>query len=122
MQNIQISISFHSITHNNENTKHMQTQKFKTLVIITDFLNKSQDTICVWLLNLISNDRVRMFGTAEHSSHIIYLSDTSMTSQKRKEAILDVIILATPCAENILAWRLKSDVSTIQLPATKTKN
>lgn len=31
MQNIQISISFHSTTHNHENTKHMQTQKFKTL-------------------------------------------------------------------------------------------
>lgn len=39
-QNIQISISFHSTTHNHENTKHMQTDKLKT-VNITDFWNKS---------------------------------------------------------------------------------
>ncbi len=41
MQNIQISISFHSTTHNHENTKHMQTEKLKTRVNITDFWNKS---------------------------------------------------------------------------------
>lgn len=63
MQNIQISISFHSTTHNHENTKHMQTEKLKTWVNITDFWNKSWDSICVWLLDLISNDRVHMFGT-----------------------------------------------------------
>lgn len=64
MQNIQISISFHSTTHNHENTKHMQTGKLKTLVNITDFWpkKKSLDSICVWLLNQISNDRVCMFG------------------------------------------------------------
>lgn len=46
MQNIQISISFHSTTHNHENTKHMQTRKLKTLVNIIDSWPKKEE---VWI-------------------------------------------------------------------------
>lgn len=128
MQNIKISISFHSTTHNHENAKHMQTQNTGERNKVLGERNgekkkkkKSRDSMCFCLIKLMSNDRLCLSGIEAVIRQRPFKTHrarnkTSGTLQRRREAKLYVIISATPCTltafDNHL--RLQGDAALIQ--------